>query len=71
MKNFKHAYQFKLFIMLNELNMRGKWDELKIGLKYMNKILTRNYIDIYWKYLFQYISTKLPKSIEPIPQFLK
>jgi hypothetical protein len=71
MKHFKHAYQFKLFIMLNEFNMRGKWDELKIGLKHMNKIVTRRYIDIYWKYLFQYISMKLPKSIDRVPQFLE
>jgi hypothetical protein len=71
MKQFKHAYQFKLFMLLNELNMRGKLDELQIGLKYMNKILTRYYIDIYWKFLYQYISNRIPKSIESMPQFLK
>jgi len=65
-----HAFQSKLLIILNEMSLRGKWTELTIGLKYLNGIITRNYIDSYWKYLFQIVYKKLPKSIEDVPQFI-
>lgn len=60
----------KLLIILNELSLRGKWTELTIGLKFLNRIITRNYIDSYWKYTFQIVYRKLPQSIETIPQFI-
>jgi hypothetical protein len=45
----KNAYQMKVLIMLNEFHSRGKITELEFGLKYLNKIVTRFYIDAYWK----------------------
>jgi hypothetical protein len=44
-----NAYQLKLIILLNELSLREKWPELLTGLRYLNKIVTRFYIDSYWK----------------------
>jgi hypothetical protein len=70
-KKYKHAYQYKLLVILNDFSSRGKWNELNVALKYMNRILTRHYIDIYWKYLFQYVSMTFPKSIESIPSFIE
>lgn len=45
----RYAFQSRLLTMVNELSLRGKWTELKIGLKYYNKVLTRYYINSYWK----------------------
>lgn len=44
-----HGFQSKLHVLLKELSLRGKWTELAIGLKFLNGIITRNYIDSYWK----------------------
>ena len=48
--------------MLNKLSLCGKWKELKFGLKLFNKILTRHYINFYWKVnqylIFYYIYEK-------------
>ena len=71
MTRFKKAHQRKLLIIAKEFSMRSKWNELKTVLLLLNKILTRYYLDAYWKYLFQYVSTKLPKSIESVPQFIE
>ena len=49
MEKIKHGYQIKVLLMLNKLSSKGKWEELRLGLKIFNKILTRHYIDHYWK----------------------
>ncbi|RMZ94177.1 TATA box-binding -associated factor RNA polymerase I subunit A [Brachionus plicatilis] len=66
----RYAYQSRLLTMINELSLRGKWTELKIGLKFFNKVLTKYYIDAYWKFLFQLASRDFPRYIECIPQFI-
>ena len=45
----KNAFQLKLLLVLNELSLRHKWKELRIGLKYLNGNCNRFYINSYWK----------------------
>jgi hypothetical protein len=45
----KYAFQYKLANLLRKLSRASKWNELEMGLKYMNSILTRHYMNIYWK----------------------
>lgn len=45
----RYAFQSRLLLMINELSLKGKWFELKIALKYFNKVLTKYYINSYWK----------------------
>jgi len=47
--NQRHGFQLKLLRIISEFSLRGKWDELSVGLKYLNRIITRFYIDSYWK----------------------
>lgn len=70
MSNQRHLFQLKLLKTINNLSLCGKWNELSIALKYLNSIITRHYIDSYWKYLFQVVYQNLPNSIETIPQFI-
>ena len=51
-KNPRYAFQFKLLNLLNDLSLRGKWNELQFDRKYFNNILTRFYINSYWKVRF-------------------
>jgi hypothetical protein len=67
----KHGHQIKVLMMLNKLSAQGRWLELRTGLKIFNKILTRHYIDHYWKFVFQVASCKFPHSIDTIPQFIE
>ena len=69
-ESYRNGQQIKLLLILNDLNLRGKLDELKYGLKYMNKILTRFYLSSYWKFVFRIISREFPKSVDSIPQFI-
>lgn len=68
--NSRHSFQLKLLVIINDLRLRGKWPELALGLKYLNGIINRHYLDPYWKFLYQIVYRQLPKSIETIPQFI-
>lgn len=70
MINKRHSFQLSLQNILKDLSLRGKWPDLSIGLKFQNENITRNYIDSYWKYLFQIIYTKLPESHDTVPQLI-
>lgn len=70
MINKRHSFQLNLLSVLNKLSLKNKYPELTIGLKFLNGIITRNYIDSYWKYLLQIVYNKLPFSFESIPQFI-
>ena len=56
--------------MLNKLSSKGKWNELNFGLKIFNKIITRYYIDHYFKFVLQVASLKFPNSIDSMPLFI-
>jgi hypothetical protein len=71
MEKIKHGHQIKILIMLNRLSLKGKWNELKFGLRIFNKIVTRYYIDHYFKFVFQVTSQNFPNSIDTMPQFIE
>lgn len=51
--NSRHSFQLKLLVIINDLRLRGKWPELALGLKYLNGIINRHYLDPYWKVNFK------------------
>ena len=70
--NMKNSVQMKVLLMLNDLSLRGRWEELRFGLKLLNKILTRFYIKPYWKYVLQLLSLDdMSKVMDTIPQFIE
>ena len=69
--NGRHEFQLRLLIVLNELRLRGKWSELAFGMKYLNRIITRNYVDPYWKFVYLMVYRKLPRSMETVPRFIE
>lgn len=71
MEKIKHGHQIKILIMLNRLSLKGKWNELKFGLRIFNKIVTRYYIDHYFKFVFQVASQNFSNSIDCMPQFIE
>jgi len=71
MNKFKHGHQIKVLMLVNRLSAQAKWNELNSGLKIFNKIITRYYIDHYFKLVFQVASLKLPHSIDAMPQFIE
>jgi hypothetical protein len=71
MNKFKHGHQIKVLMLVNRLSAQAKWNELNSGLKIFNKIITRYYIDQYFKLVFQVASLKFPQSIDAMPQFIE
>jgi hypothetical protein len=59
----------KVLVMLNELRLRGKDRELEYGLNYLNRIVTRFYIDAYWKVWLLIFYTRLFLTFSTLKPF--
>ncbi len=47
--NQRHGFQLKVLKIISEFSLRGKWSELVVSMKYLNRIITRFYVETYWK----------------------
>jgi hypothetical protein len=70
-KSLRNAPHMKILLLLNDLKLRHKWDELKFAMNaYSNKNLTRFYVQSYWKFTFLLLTRQFPHSADKVPQFI-